>query len=656
MYALVQLIKGYQKILTYSVPETIAAHLAIGSIVTVPLQKRIEIGLIVDLQTTSNNKEGRFTIRSIIGLAASVQDQQYYTFLQRAAQLYAITPRILVRKIQGLLTKNQATIVNPTQTLDLPASSISPSLSIEQQIACEKIKNELIKKTYTPMLLHGITGSGKTIVYLQAIEYVLTQQKQVLFLVPEIGLAIHMAQVFTTYFTNAGKKIPIYQIHAAIKSKDRTDAWNFLSSHQAGIIIGIHLPTLLPTPNLGLIIVDEEHDSGYQEQRHPRLHTREIAHLKAQTGLVPIIFGSATPSIQTLQTAQERSWKIINLPIRFSGAPPIIEQVCLLEEKKRPFFWVSSRLQEEIQKRLDAKEQSLIFLNRRGFSFFIQCRDCGHIFQCPYCSVSLTLHQTTGLACHYCGYKKPEPTTCGVCQKHNLAKKGIGTQQLVQILQKLFPLARIERADLDTTKNKQAWGKTAQSIAEGAVDILVGTQTITKGYHFPSVTLVGVIWADTALAQPQYNACEKALQQLLQVAGRAGRAKSKSLVLIQYCAKHPIFSYLHEEQYLDFVTYELSFRKMLNYPPFAKVAEIEVQHTDELTVEKDVSRVKRILQQQNESFTILGPAKPIVHKKQNIHFRTLLLKTNSYTKLSNALYALQENTIQSSVTWTIQPV
>jgi primosomal protein N' (replication factor Y) len=325
---------------------------------------------------------------------------------------------------------------------------------------------------------------------------------------------------------------------------------------------------------------------------------------------------------------------------------PKIELVFLKEKtaKRRKCFWISQKLEDAIKDRLAKKEQTIIYLNRRGYSFFVQCKQCGFIFQCPNCSVSLTLHSSFNegsfLRCHYCDFRKPLPENCSECKanKKEFLTKGIGTQQAVELIQELFPQAKIARADLDSTVKKKLWQQTLQDFKKGEIDILVGTQTITKGYHFPKVTLVGILWADLNLHLPFFNSAETTLQKIIQVAGRAGRQSNDSLVVVQAIHDHYIFNFLNEQNYLDFCKEEMEFREQTKYPPFGRLIQVEFKGSDAKLLEKESMEFTDLLKKINEGLKleiqILGPSRPVVYKVKRTEVRQIFLKTDSFAKIS----------------------
>jgi primosomal protein N' (replication factor Y) len=415
-------------------------------------------------------------------------------------------------------------------------------------------------------------------------------------------------------------------------------------------------------PNLGLIIIDEEHEVGYQEKKHPKTNTKEAAIMRAKLHNIPIELGSATPSVSTLYNIKQRGWHFFQLKKRFAGHFPKIQIVTLNDKKQRRNFWISQDLQNAIKNRLHKKEQTILFLNRRGHSFFVQCKSCSFIFECRNCSVSLTLHENNNLHCHYCAYFRALPPECPTCQapEKEFIKKGVGTQKLVTIVQNLFPFARIARADMDTSTKKKEWKKTMEDFSNGDIDILIGTQTITKGYHFPKVTLVGIIWADLNLHFPRYNATETTLQQLIQVAGRAGRQTDESLVILQAMAEHHAFSYMREIDYLQFYNEEIETRKEVNYPPCTRLIEIEIRAQSELSVIKDAEKIIDHLFETNKTMQlntiIMGPAKPPVHKIKNCFSRVIYLKTDNMHHAYRLFNALDKKQYKSSIYFTPNPL
>jgi primosomal protein N' (replication factor Y) len=658
MYITVKLINGFQEPLTYKIPESWPTPPVVGQIVVVPLQQRSERALVSsifqELPVTA-----KYKVRDILALEQMPDDPSYHQFIQRLSTYYALDPRVLYRRMRHSIAEKQdeyaaAEAVEPPCAVQLTA---------EQQTVVDYVKPIISKPVFQATLLHGVTGSGKTEVYKQLITHAFAQNKSTLLLLPEVSLAVNFTNLLRMQLAST---IPVYGFHSASSVKDKRELWQHLLAQKPMVIVGVHMPVLLPIAQLGLILIDEEHEIGYQEKKHPRINTKEAAIMRAQLADIPILLGSATPSLSSLHAVAEHGWKLFTLKQRFAGAFPKISLVPLKTEKRRKEFWISRDLEIAINDRLAKKEQVIIFLNRRGHSFFVQCTVCSSIFSCGGCSVSLTYHDDNMLICHYCGESRTLPESCYSCQASadTFLKKGVGTQQLMGILQRLFPAAKIDRADADSTRNKRRWQKTCDDFRDRKTDILVGTQTITKGYHFPGVTLVGIIWAELNLTIPFYNAAENSLQQLIQVAGRAGRASAASEVIVQTFSEHPIFNYLSETSYPDFYHYEMGFRKEIGYPPALRFSEIELRYDDELVLLQEArlaaDLIRQEIKQRNFSVTLLGPSKPPVSKIKGTYMLKLYLKSTDI-KTALALYhalcrALQAASCRSSVSFTPNPL
>lgn len=652
MYINVKLLNGFYETLTYKVPATWDLVSLPGSLVEVPLRNRKEKALVVDIFDTLP-AHVTYTIKEALSQEQIPYDASYAPWIDQLSAYYAIEPQVLYKRLRAFLQAKPETEVVPSQE-STQNKTPHVNLTPEQQEVVDTLCAQLDKNTYSPSLIHGVTGSGKTEIYKQVIATAYAQKKTCVFLVPEVSLALQFTQVFKNYF---GEAAPIFGFHSAITPKQKKELWELLLTKKPAIIIGVHLPLLLPLHNVGVIIIDEEHDSGFQEKRHPRINVKEAALLRARLAKIPIILGSATPSIATLA----HKFPVFKLHKRFSGAFPAV-QVVTLNKDKRKSFWISKELEKAITTTLEKKEQIIIFINRRGYSFFVQCGDCNFVFACPTCSVSLTLHNNNQIVCHYCGHTQQVPPACPNCKapEKNFIKKGIGTQQVVTLLEKLFPHARIGRADLDVSSNKKKWQETMQQFYNHELDILVGTQTITKGYHFPKVTCVGILWADINLNFPFYTASETTLQQLIQVAGRAGRQTESSTVIIQTMINHPLYNFINEQKYLDFYAYETENRKITNYPPFTRFAEIELRSTSESQVQQDADDcadfLHAVVQQHNLPITILGPAQPPVHKIKNISSYKIYLKGPQYAQLAALYLALKKRGHKSALFYTPNPL
>ncbi len=653
MFMRVRLLNGFRETLIYKVPETWNTQSLVGSLVEVPLQKRTEAAIVEDLFADLDTSIS-YTIREGLSQTIIPSDPHYLSFIKKLSDYYALDQFHFLKRLRSFLQEKEEEIILQKE----PSVELKETvLTAEQQSVVNALIEALEQGSYYPALLHGVTGSGKTEIYKKLITHCWNRGKSSLLLLPEVSLAVQ-------FFHLLKKQLPadfaLYGFHSATSVKEKRALWNLLLSDKPAIIIGVHLPVLLPIPHLGVIIVDEEHEVGFQEKKHPKVNTKEAALLRAQESSIPFIAGSATPSIASIYNVHHRNWNFFELKNRFAGSFPKIEVVKLTSRKARKHFFISKELEGAITDRLAKKEQTIIFLNRRGYSFFIQCKGCGMIPQCTQCSVSLTLHEHERLICHYCNLCIPAPSQCTGCKGTTFLKKGIGTQQVVSVLEKLFPDARIARADLDVTINKKKWRQTIESFEVGSIDILVGTQTITKGYHFPRVTLVGILWADINLSLPLYNAAEVSLQQLIQVSGRAGRQSSDSLVIVQTMISHPIFNYITEQDYNSFYAYEIEKRQLVEYPPLVRFAEIELKHAQESIVHEEARKVARFLKEESEKnkrkIIILGPALPPVQKIKNVCSRKIYLKAHTVRDMILAYKSIDKSGLQSSCFFTPNPL
>ncbi|MBY0354003.1 primosomal protein N' [Candidatus Babeliales bacterium] len=665
MFVFVQLLSGFAKTLTYKVPQNLAGQPLMHRLVRVPLRNKIVTAFVIG-SAQKLAQPSSFEIREMLDIINLPADSTYHTFIEALADFYFLKPLFFYRRLQSFFQEKQAK--EPLQDLsDIPAKAIT--LTAAQEAVVNYLEPRINQTVYSPTLLHGVTGSGKTEVYKRLIEAAIKQGKSVILLLPEVSLSMQFERKLKQQLLN----ISIFGFHSTTKPEEKRAVWQAVMEQKPFLLIGVHLPILLPFANLGLIIVDEEHEPGFQEKKHPKLNSKELALWRAFIYKIPILLGSATPSLTSLYQTQNQRWAFFQLKERFLGTFPKIQQVNLIQQKRaRTFFWITPELEKAIHERLQKKEQVIIYLNRRGYSFFVQCKGCGHIPQCPNCSVSLTLHlgkklkdeknvqtslegHTSFFSCHYCSYTKPTFLSCPSCKasESSLLKKGIGTQQIVLMLQKLFPHATVARADLDTSSKKRLWHETVTNFEQGKIDILVGTKTITKGYHFPNVTLVGILWADLNLNFPQYNAHEVTLQQLIQVAGRAGREHKPSTVIVQVIHDHEIFDYTNEIDYLTFANQELAVRAQTLYPPYYRLVQLELQHTKEAQVEKDANILAEQLMETGTTLglnvIILGPTYPIIQKIQKIEIRHIYLKSKTFKELHQLITNVNREKIKSTV-------
>ena len=654
MYINVKLLNGFKESLTYKVPDNWGTQDLEGTLVKVPLQKRYEYAYI-EKSFTHLPDNVTYVIKDAADRDLLPIDPTYLPFLKKLSHYYALDVLSFLRRLKKFLQEkeHQSPTVSTIQELETKETV----LTADQQVIVEAITPHITQGNYYPALIHGVTNLGKTEIYKKLIMHGWNEGKGTVLLFPEVSLAVQFTRLLRNQLSNT---VDLFSFHSATSVTEKKALWRHLLANKPAIIIGVHLPLLLPISKLGLIIIDEEHDIGFQEKRHPKIHTKEAALLRAQCSSIPLIAGSATPSITSLYNVKHKGWHLFELHKRFAGSFPTINVVKLTDKKPRKTFFISNELERAIAEQLSKKEQTIIFLNRRGYSFFIQCKECGLIPHCINCSVSLTLHKDSTLRCHYCTYSLPELTSCTSCSKNSFIKKGIGTQQVVSLLEKLFPQARVARADLDTTIDKKKWSDIITNFEAGTIDILVGTQTIIKGYHFPRVTLVGIIWADINLSIPLYNAAETTLQQLIQVAGRAGRQSEDSKVIVQTMIDHPIFKYLNEERYTQFYEDEVQKRAEVQYPPYGRLAEIELKHEDEALLCREaqalVSALKKSASKLEKTLTILGPSQPPVSKIQKLHCRKIYIKAETMGAIIDVYTSINRKTLQSFCYFTPNPL
>lgn len=619
-------------VLTYTVPNAWTAVPAIGDIVTVPVRARVERAVVVACHTVFH--ETSYAIRDAIALDTLANDPLWRSFIAKLATYAGVDPFMFMRRLyasQGAAAAAQDDVVNAVQDTVVQGAV---QLTDAQRAIVDTVCAALAHAQFQPFLLHGVTGSGKSEIYRAAIEHVILHEKRsALYLLPDATLALAAAH----WMRQALPQVTVHECHArAVGKRARRALWKDLAAGVPVVVVGVHIPVLLPVQNVGLLIVDEEHDPGYQEKQHPRINTKDAALLRAKVYNIPILLGSATPSIASLYQARRGAWKLLSMPDRYRGEFPSIAHVRMNVLQRATHaadsFWITPQLRSQMSACLARGEQVILFLNRRGLNRFVQCSKCSYRYMCAHCAVCLTLHEGDSLECHYCGYALQVPKSCPSCgaSQDALLKRGIGTQRLVALVQELFPQARVARADLDSMRSPVRWKKILADMFEGSIDILVGTQAVTKGYHFPRVTLVGIIWAESALAVPFYGAAEQTVQQLIQVAGRAGRSDRPGTVVVQSFIEHPLFQFLTESSYEKFYEYELQQRSLLQYPPFTRMSELMLTSHDEQILERESSAVATHLRSESARLKwdvrILGPAMPPVACIQGVHMRKMYIK------------------------------
>lgn len=516
-----------------------------------------------------------------------------------------------------------------------------PPLNSQQQAVLAQLQDQLVDGGFHPWLLHGVTGSGKTEVYLRAIAEVLEQGRTALVLVPEIALTPQLVGRFRARFHGAGQRIAV--LHSGLSAGERYDSWRLVARGDAEIVIGARSAVFAPLSRLGIIVVDEEHDPSYKQGEGLRYQGRDLALLRGQMEGALVLLGSATPALTSYQRALDQQTGLLELDRRVAERP--MPRVELIDMTDSPFGDIlSERLQQALADNLAAGNQSLLLLNRRGFAPFLQCGDCGLSFHCPNCEITLTYHRRElALRCHYCDFSQPPPETCPRCRGAQLDPEGAGTERLEALLVELFPQARIARMDRDSMSHKGAHRQLVERIAAGEVDILVGTQMVAKGHDFPGVTLVGVVNADATLNFPDFRAAERTFSLLSQVAGRAGRGDLVGRVLIQtYAPDHYALTAAAAHDYRQFFQAEVAFRNELGYPPFGSLVNLLLAGNDRLLVEQTAARVADGLRGSAERVEVLGPAPCVLPKLRGKWRMQILLKGARRVDVRNRLGRLPQ--------------
>jgi primosomal protein N' (replication factor Y) len=510
-----------------------------------------------------------------------------------------------------------------------------------QLSALDRLREGVNARKFSGMLLHGVTGSGKTAVYLAGMRAVLESGRSAILLVPEIGLTPAVAADLHQIF---GDEVAI--LHSALSDKERAQQWHRIRNGEARMVVGTRSAVFAPVSDLALIIVDEEHDSSYKQEETPRYHARDVAVMRAKMANALVVLGSATPSLESYFNARKNKYALIELPDRVEQRPlPDVQIVDMRQEFQETGQEqvISRKLAAEIKERLERKEQVMVLLNRRGYSPVVLCRTCGKTLECRNCAIALTHHKREHkMVCHYCGYLAPVPKACAHCGSEYVYFLGTGSEKLEELLHGMFPQARIARLDRDTVRGHEDFERTLSALNEGELDILVGTQMIAKGHDIHGVTLVGVVGADSALGMPDFRAAERTFQLLTQVAGRAGRGRASGNVILQtYFQDHYAVQYAAAHDFAGFYEKELRFRSWMHYPPYSALANILIRSNklDE-ALQWSGTLGKWFEQNRHEGVRVLGPASaPIMRLKSDYRYH-FVLKSASRQKLNSTLRAM----------------
>lgn len=569
-------------------------------------------------------ERGRCKARARLICALLAEKTIDYTKASKELGMTAASLRPLTE--QGIVSVTQDEVFRMSvDGTSIPREELSV-LTEPQQRALEQIQGEWNKISPRPVLIHGVTGSGKTQVYMKLIQQTAEAGKQVIVLIPEIALTYQTVRRFYGWF---GDKVSV--LNSKLSAGERYDQFRRAKRGEIQIMVGPRSALFTPFSNLGLIIIDEEHEQTYKSENSPRYHARETALYRAQMEGANVVLGSATPSLEAYTKAQSGEYLLVKLNARFENRPlPDVSVVDLREELKAGNRSILSRsLKDAVQKRLERGEQSVLFLNRRGYAGFVSCRSCGEVLKCPHCDVSLTEHNNGRLVCHYCGYEQPNVEKCPSCGSPYIGGFKAGTQQIEQVLHKTFPKAKILRMDYDTTRTKGSYEKILSAFSAHEADILVGTQMIVKGHDFPDVTLVGAIAADLSLNVSDYRCAERTFQLLTQAVGRSGRGEKPGEAIIQsYHPEHYSIQAAARQDYESFYQEEMSYRMLMDYPPAAHMLSVHVSGEDEALLEQGMTYLGKFVKRIGEKYRVhvIGPAFEAVGKVNDVYRKVLHVK------------------------------
>ena len=566
-------------------------------------------------------------------LLAALLDDPVLEYDLVTKKLNITLPVIRVLEEQGVLAVEERRVYrNPVKEGTMGRKKIT--YTEEQKHVIERFRQDYeggVRRTY---LLHGVTGSGKTEVYMEMIRLVVEQGKQAIVLIPEIALTY---QTVMRFYRSFGDRVSI--MNSRLSAGERYDQMMRAKAGQVDVMIGPRSALFTPFPDLGLIVIDEEHEPTYKSEQVPRYHARETAQERARMEGASLVLGSATPSLEAMYRARRGEYVLFEMKNRSRMQQMAkVYTVDLRQELRNGNRSIlSEKLQEMMEERLERKEQVMLFLNRRGYSGFVSCRECGHVVKCPHCDVSLSVHRDGRMVCHYCGYSQPKVTECPECGSRHIGEFRAGTQQIEDIVKARFPGARVLRMDMDTTRQKDAHEKILSAFANEEADVLVGTQMIVKGHDFPNVTLVGILAADMSLSTDDYRSGERTFQLLTQAVGRAGRGERSGEAVIQtYSPEHYAIVTAAAQDYAAFYEEEIRYRELMGYPPVENLLAVLVSCEDEELLDRGCRYLKEFSMRFREKAqaSVIGPASPGIDKIKDIYRRVLYIKAPDYGMLT----------------------
>ena len=625
--------ENVDRVFQYRIPPQLLGEIQVGMQVCVPFGSgnRTRTGYVVDISEKAEYDVTK--MKSIAGIVAGsvTADSRIISLAWWMKERYGSTMNQALKTVLPVKRKVKARNRQVVRSMvDVQIKKAEILLNEEQRQIAEDFCSRYDRGDRAPSLIYGITGSGKTEVYMEMISHVLKQGRQVIVLIPEISLTY---QTVMRFYRRFGSCISV--MHSRLSAGERWDQYERARQGETQVMIGARSALFTDFPDLGLIIMDEEHEGAYKSESTPRYHAREVAEKLAGMRDAAFVMGSATPSLEAYTRAREGIYRLYTLKNRAGegsvlAAAEVVDLRKEMEAGNKSIF--SRRLQELIRDRLEKKEQVMLFMNRRGYSSFVSCRSCGEAVKCPHCDVTLTLHNKTRLVCHYCGYTVPLPKKCPSCGSPYLAGFGTGTQKIEELTKAMFPQARVLRMDLDTTSKKGGHQEILSAFAKGEADILIGTQMIVKGHDFPGVTLVGILAADASLYAPDYRSGERTFQLLVQAAGRAGRGKKPGTAVIQtYTPEHYVVKASAVQDYLEFYRQEMGYRKLMKYPPAAHMLSIQIGgKEEELTAHMTEAVAEAVGRRFGQQAELIGPVFAPVYKVNDIYRKILYIKHENY--------------------------